>query len=189
MYFSPALLWMPLCSALMLPGNLRSRTKGSDIPVDYRPAEEVVKLLDLQPSSEKGYFFETFRDPVTIYGGNRSVSTAIYYLLDGAAGYSLWHKLDAAEVWHYYAGAPLVLYLSGDDGSCVRERVLGPELCNGQRPQVVVARGEWQRAKSLGDWTLVGTTGKHSSQYFHNEGTVFNSPLCLKLLRALSPVD
>ncbi|KAK7432970.1 hypothetical protein QQZ08_000441 [Neonectria magnoliae] len=154
MHFSLTLLLLPLCSALYLPEALQPRTKDS---VHYC-TEDVIKLLDLQPSTEKGYYVETFHDPVTVEGSNRTVSTAIYYLLDGAAGYSLWHQLDAAEVWHYYAGAPLVLYLSLDDGSCARENVLGSDLANGQRPQAVVNRGEWQRARSLGDWTLVGTT-------------------------------
>ncbi|KAF4467382.1 cupin superfamily [Fusarium albosuccineum] len=149
---------LPLCSALYVPDQLQPRSKHHSKPIDSYSTEEVVKLLDLQPSNEKGYFFETFRDPDTVPGSNRSVSTAIYYLLDGAAGNSLWHKLDAAEVWHYYAGAPLVLSLSTDDGTCVRDHVLGSDLAHGQRPQAVVARDEWQRARSCGEWTLVGTT-------------------------------
>ncbi|KAH6892602.1 RmlC-like cupin domain-containing protein [Thelonectria olida] len=150
MHFS--LFLLPLCSALHLPDNPRSRGH------DYHAAEKVIQELNLQPSSEKGYFVQTFQDPVTVNNGNRSASTAIYYLLEGAAGHSLWHKLDAAEVWHYYAGAPLILSLAWNNGSCVREHVLGSDLCNGQRPQAVVSRGEWQRSRSLGDWTLVGTT-------------------------------
>ncbi|KAI5459320.1 RmlC-like cupin domain-containing protein [Mariannaea sp. PMI_226] len=143
---------LPLCSALHLPETLRTRGH------DYASAAEVIQQLNLQPSTEKGYFVETFRDPVTVGNSNRSVSTAIYYLLDGAAGYSLWHKLDASEVWHYYAGAPLILSLSYNNGSCVRDHILGPDLCKGQRPQAVVNRGEWQRSRSLGEYTLVGTT-------------------------------
>ncbi|KAF4974094.1 hypothetical protein FZEAL_8967 [Fusarium zealandicum] len=136
--------------------SVQPRTKNSVIRTDYCATQQVIKLLDLQPSSEKGYFMQTFQDPVTV--GNRSISTAIYYLLEGAAGQSLWHKLDAAEVWHHYAGAPLILSLSRDDGSCVREHVLGQDIIKGQRPQAVVSREEWQRARSLGEWTLVGTT-------------------------------
>ncbi|KAJ4193180.1 hypothetical protein NW767_010469 [Fusarium falciforme] len=113
----------------------------------------------MQPSAEKGYFVETFRD-TAVTANNRSASTAIYYLLEGKSGFSLWHKLDAAEVWHYYAGAPLELYQSHNDGSCVKKNLMGPDIFKGQRPQVVVEEGEWQRARSLGKWTLVGTTGK-----------------------------
>lgn len=66
--------------------------------------------------------------------------------------------LDATEVWHYYAGAPLRLSLSWDDGKPVRDVVLGNDLWDGQRPQAIVERGEWQHARSLGEWTLVGCT-------------------------------
>ncbi|KAM0551230.1 hypothetical protein ACHAPJ_008575 [Fusarium lateritium] len=159
MRVSVALPWLSLGLALHLPATLEKRTQDTK-SIDHCSTEQVIELLNLQKSDEKGYFFETFRDPTTISGTNRSVSTAIYYLLEGAAGRSLWHKLDAAEVWHYYAGAPLVLSLSHNDGSCVRDHVLGPNLFEGQRPQVVVAADEWQSARSLGEWTLVGTTGK-----------------------------
>ena len=72
---------------------------------------------------------------------------------------SHWHRVtDAVEVWHYYAGAPLQLSLSWDDGKPIRKQVLGADVLNGQRPQVIVEKNEWQRAQSLGDWTLVGCT-------------------------------
>lgn len=158
MHFS--LLLLPLCSALTLPGNPHAGGHK------YPSAKSVIKELNLQPSSEKGYFIQTFQDPVTTGTSNRSASTAIYYLLEGASGHSLWHKLDAAEVWHYYAGAPLILSVSKDDGSCVTDHVLGSELFNGQRPQAVVDRGEWQRSRSLGEYTLVGTTGNRDNTFF-----------------------
>ncbi|KAL4785601.1 RmlC-like cupin domain-containing protein [Aspergillus varians] len=119
-------------------------------------AAEVISALNLAPHPEKGYYFETYRDPNTTPEG-RAPSTNIYYLLEGESGLSHWHRvLDAVEVWHYYAGAPLQLSLSWDDGNAVRDLVLGPDIWNGQRPQIVVERGEWQHALSLGDWTLVG---------------------------------
>lgn len=124
-----------------------------------RTAQEVIAALNLTPHPEKGYYIETHRDtPVaTSTGKPRSPCTYIYYLLEGASGLSHWHRvLDAVEVWHYYAGAPLRLSLSWDDGKPVRDEVLGTDLWAGQRPQVVVERGEWQHAQSLGDWTLVG---------------------------------
>lgn len=121
-------------------------------------AKEVISILNLAPHPEKGYYTETFRDPETL-PGDRATSTNIYYLLEGSAGLSHWHRvLDAIEVWHYYAGAPLQLSLSLDDGSPIRHLILGQDLWNGQRPQIVVDRGEWQHAQSLGDWTLVGCT-------------------------------
>lgn len=121
-----------------------------------RSAKDVIAALNLAPHPEKGYYIETFRDPKASSEG-RAPSTYIYYLLEGEAGLSHWHRvLDAVEVWHYYAGAPLRLSLSWDDGKPVRDEVLGPDIWNGERPQVVVERGEWQHAQSLGDWTLVG---------------------------------
>ena len=123
-------------------------------------AQQVIDELGLEPNIEKGWWTETFRD-AELYG-NRSVSTAIYYLLEAKDARSYWHRVDKTEVWHYYAGTPMSLYLSSDDGQPVREHVLGPDVLRGQRPQVVIAPWEWQQARSHGgkhDWTLVGTTG------------------------------
>ncbi|KAG8156956.1 hypothetical protein KVR01_013178 [Diaporthe batatas] len=128
-------------------------------PINKRTAQEVIDKLGLIPNEEKGYYIQTFEDPFVITSLNRSASTAIYYLLEGAAGDSVWHRVDAAEVWHYYAGAPLVLSLSYDDGQPLRRRMLGPDVFDAdQAPQVAIQRGEWQSARSLGEWTLVGTT-------------------------------
>jgi predicted cupin superfamily sugar epimerase len=123
-----------------------------------RTAKEVIAALNLTPHPEKGFYKETFRDANASPAG-RAPSTCIYYLLEGAAGVSHWHRvLDAVEVWHYYAGAPLQLSLSWNDGKPVRNVVLGADVWTGERPQIVVERGEWQHAQSLGDWTLVGCT-------------------------------
>ncbi|KAJ5180961.1 hypothetical protein N7492_004171 [Penicillium capsulatum] len=89
-------------------------------------AEEIIAMLDLSPHPEKGYYVEKFRDAQP--SGNRSYSTCIYYLLEGHAGQSRWHRmLDAIEIWHYYAGAPLQLSLATDDGT-PRNVVLGIDL-------------------------------------------------------------
>jgi predicted cupin superfamily sugar epimerase len=121
-------------------------------------AAQVIEELQLIPNIEKGYFVESFRDTATTGNTNRSASTAIYYLIEGNVGKSIWHRVDVPEVWHYYAGAPLNLYLSNDDGEPVRKKTLGPSILCGQRPQVVIDGWEWQQAESLGAWTLVGTT-------------------------------
>ncbi|PQE12802.1 cupin family protein [Rutstroemia sp. NJR-2017a BBW] len=138
------------------PASSGGTAQGISRPGEKHSAQDVINQLGLAPSVEKGYYLESFRDP-TLYG-NRSVSTAIYYLLEGAVGKSYWHRVDAAEVWHYYAGAPLSLYLSLDDGQPVREKLLGPDIFRNQTPQVVIAAHEWQQALSHGKWTLVGTT-------------------------------
>ncbi|MFC5506472.1 MULTISPECIES: cupin domain-containing protein [Hyphomicrobiales] len=117
-------------------------------------AAEVIRLLELKPHPEGGHYRETFRDPKEIDG--RSTGTAIYYLLD-IGETSEWHRCDAAEIWHHYAGAPLVISVSpnGHDASAHH---LGSDLAAGQRPQFVVPAGCWQSATSLGAWTLVGCT-------------------------------
>ena len=156
-----------------LPGHGQSYHHPT--PMNKRTAQEVITQLNLIPNIEKGYYVETFRDAdnvTTTSGGNadRSASTAIYYLLEGSAGFSHWHRVDAAEVWHYYAGAPLTLSLAHDDGSPVRDMKLGPDVFAGQQPQVAIGKWEWQRARSWGTWTLVGTTGMFDyTQFFSHD--------------------
>ncbi|GBD50826.1 cupin domain-containing protein [Methylopila sp. Yamaguchi] len=118
-------------------------------------ASEVVRLLGLRPHPEGGHYRETFRDPATDAAG-RSRSTAIYFLL-GLDEVSAWHRVDAVEVWHFYAGAPLALTLSADGHDAQAHR-LGLNVAAGEAPQVVVPAGWWQAAESLGAWTLVGCT-------------------------------
>lgn len=124
-------------------------------------AEEVVGLLGLEPHPEGGFYRETFRAPAL--DGGRGASTAIYYLLrEGEV--SAWHRVDADEVWHHYAGAPLELTLSADGRERSSAR-LGTDLAAGERPQVVVPAGAWQTARTLGGWTLVGCTVAPAFQF------------------------
>jgi hypothetical protein len=119
-------------------------------------AADVIRLLDLAPHPEGGHFRETFRDPRTIDGG-RAASTAIYFLL-ARGERSQWHRVDAAEVWHWYAGAPLVLETAERDTGPLARLTLGPDIAAGEHPQAIVAGGSWQASASLGAWTLVGCT-------------------------------
>jgi len=118
-------------------------------------AADIIRLLDLKPHPEGGHFRETFRDGKTIDGA-RAVSTAIYFLL-ARGERSHWHRVDAAEIWHWHAGAPLELEVApaAEDRARI---VLGNDLAAGQRPQGIVPAHAWQAARSLGDWTLVGCT-------------------------------
>jgi predicted cupin superfamily sugar epimerase len=116
-------------------------------------AEDVIRLLDLKPHPEGGHYRETFRDTCTVEG--RAASTAIYFLLKRSER-SHWHRVDAVETWHWYAGSPLMLSIHG--GAGVKAIRLGPDLALGERPQAVVPARVWQAAESLGDWTLVGCT-------------------------------
>ena len=118
-------------------------------------AAQIIKLLNLRPHPEGGWYGETFRAEAP--EGGRPSSTAIYYLLE-ADQVSAWHRVDADEAWHHYAGAPLVLTLSPPDGVGAKSLHLGSDLMAGQRPQAVVPAGWWQAAESLGAFSLVGCT-------------------------------
>ncbi len=118
-------------------------------------AADVIRLLDLKPHPEGGHFRETFRDTRAVEDC-RAASTAIYFLL-ARGERSHWHRVDTAEVWHWYAGAPLELEIAHEHGR--RETVrLGSELSSGERPQAVVPALAWQAAQTLGKWTLAGCT-------------------------------
>ena len=115
-------------------------------------AAKIIRLLKLKPHPEGGWFAETFRD----HNKGRAHSTAIYFLLKKGEA-SRWHRVDAVEVWHWYAGAPLQLQIAK---TIARPKVLmlGNGLAKDQRPQIVVPARCWQCARSLGDFTLVGCT-------------------------------
>ncbi|CAM4051068.1 DUF985 domain-containing protein [Bordetella tumbae] len=123
-------------------------------------ASEIIETLGMQRHPEGGWYVETFRD---VQGERRAHSTAIYYLLE-AGDSSHWHRVrDAAEVWHFYAGDPLLLTLS--DGDKLEDIRLGTDFANGERPQAVVPAGVWQAARPLGRFTLVGCTVAPGFEY------------------------
>lgn len=119
-------------------------------------ADEIIRKLDLQPHPEGGYYRQTWAEDVA--EDERAAGTSIYFLLkEGEASH--WHRVtDAAEIWHYYAGAPLILSLAADDEGPATEHVLGPDLAAGQEPQLIVPVNHWQAARTTGAYTLVGCT-------------------------------
>ncbi|MEM7268655.1 MAG: cupin domain-containing protein [Pseudomonadota bacterium] len=117
-------------------------------------AKELIDTLGLEPHPEGGWYAETWRAPAE--DGTRASGTAIYYLLE-ADQYSHWHRVDAAEIWLWHAGAPLALTLS-PDGHDAEAKILGTEFAAGQRPQIVIPANWWQTAASLGRYTLVSCT-------------------------------
>jgi len=127
-------------------------------------ADRLIKLLNLAPHPEGGHFRETFRDSGSRDGepAGRSHSTAIYFLLK-AGEVSRWHRVDAAEVWHFYRGAPLELRIGK------QVYVLGPDVDEAQAPQIVVPPNAWQSAQSLGGYTLVGCTVAPGFEFAHFE--------------------
>lgn len=114
-------------------------------------AREIVRMLDLKPHPEGGWYGETFRSQAA--PGERAAMSLIWFLLE-ADQVSAWHQVDADEAWFWHAGAPLVLTVSGDGKSAHAVR-LGPDLRAGERAQAIVPAHAWQTAESLGAWTLV----------------------------------
>jgi uncharacterized protein len=142
----------------------RVRAQAATAPTAHAPDQagaattmdpaEIIQRLGLTPHPEGGHYREMFRD--TVPPGTRAASTAIYFLLR-AGEVSRWHKVDAAEVWHFYAGEPLELTIQ-PAGAPRQLLSLGIDLAHGQRPQAVVPAHAWQMARPMGAWTLVGCT-------------------------------
>jgi predicted cupin superfamily sugar epimerase len=149
--------------------SLRSGTTVIDLRDPDLTADAVIDALALRPHPEGGHYRETWRDqPDT---GERGAGTAIYFLLRGDE-FSDWHRVDADELWIWQAGAHLVLTISPDGGDA-QARHLGPELGLLQSPQLLVPRGHWQTATSLGRWTLVSCVVAPAFQF---EGFEMASP-------------
>jgi uncharacterized protein len=127
--------------------------------VTGRPAA-LIRELALVPHPEGGYFGEVYRSPTMVEPadgrGSRSALTTIYFLLPSGS-VSRWHRVLSDEVWHFYEGAPLELWVASPDGNNVRHWRLGP-LAPGQQPVQTVSAGCWQAARSAGDYSLVGCT-------------------------------
>lgn len=141
--------------------------------------DDLIRMLQLQPHpNEGGYFRETYRPAETFpadalparYGGARSTSTAIYYLLT-ATTYSALHRLRSDEVFHFYLGSPVRMLQLYPDGEA-RTVLLGPDLQAGQQVQVVVPRGVWQGSllEPNGDFALLGCTVAPGFDYADYEG-------------------
>ncbi len=124
------------------------------MPTEAANARALIELLRLKPHPEGGWYRQNFLDQPQ--ADERALSSAIYYLLENGQ-MSRWHKVDAAEIWHFYAGSPLELQVSINKKTSTTH-VLGVDFGAAQRPQIAVPAGQWQRAKSLGEWTLVGCT-------------------------------
>ena len=116
-------------------------------------ADEIIALLDLAPHPEGGHYRQTW----AAEGDGRPAGTCIYFLLK-AGERSHWHRVDAAEIWHHYAGAPLILRMAETEAGLAQAQRLGPDLAAGDRPQAIVPPDWWQSAETTGDWTLVGCT-------------------------------
>lgn len=123
-------------------------------------ADDIIAQLDLAPHPEGGYYRQTWGAE----NDGRPTGTCIYFLLKNGES-SHWHTVDAAEIWLYHSGAPLVLSLAATDAGPAVDHVLGPDLCAGEQPQIVVPIGHWQAARTTGDWTLVSCTVSPGFQF------------------------
>jgi predicted cupin superfamily sugar epimerase len=116
-------------------------------------AEAIIGRLGLAPHPEGGWYRQTW----VAAGDGRPAGTAILFLLKRSER-SHWHRVDADEIWHFHAGAPLVLSLAATKAGPVRRITLGPQVLDGESPQGIVPAGWWQAAVSAGAWSLVGCT-------------------------------
>lgn len=113
-------------------------------------AEQIIEMLELEPlPGEGGFFRETYRASGAMpgpegFGGDRTYSTQIYYLLR-AGSVSRMHRVRSDEVFHHYLGAPVTQLQISGAGDCAVVSI-GPNLAAGHRPQVVVPAGVWQGA-------------------------------------------
>ncbi|GHC46091.1 cupin domain-containing protein [Neogemmobacter tilapiae] len=117
-------------------------------------ADGLIARLGLQPHPEGGWYRQTWVDDTA---NGRPHGTCIYFLLK-AGERSHWHRVDAAEIWHFYAGAPLVLSIAASDKGPRVDHRLGADLSTGAIPQIIVPKGYWQAARTTGDYTLAGCT-------------------------------
>lgn len=129
---------------------------------------EIIKHLDLTPHPEGGHYRQTW----IAEEDGRPSGTSIYFLLQ-AGERSHWHAVDATEIWHYYAGAPLLLHLSATDEGPATTHTLSPDFAKGHAPQLIVPKGHWQAAETTGEYTLVGCTVSPAFQF---EGFTLAAP-------------
>jgi uncharacterized protein len=121
-------------------------------------AEEMIRLLDLKPHPEGGYYKETYRSQGTIPSTNRVYSTGIYYLLIPGVVSKL-HRLTSDEMLHFYLGDPVAWILISPRGE-VSQVILGNNLEQKQQLQMVVPAGTWFGGYLVlgGKYALMGTT-------------------------------
>jgi len=129
-------------------------------------ADDYIRDLGLQPHPEGGWFRETYRAAEAIpgsglperFGAERSISTAIYFLLK-RGNFSAFHRIRSDELWHFYAGQSLVIHIIEPEGHCWAVR-LGADTAAGESFQALVPAGCWFAAEVTagGEFALVGCT-------------------------------
>lgn len=122
--------------------------------------DALIDRLGLAPHPEGGWYRQTW----VAQGDGRPVGTCIYFLLKEGER-SHWHRVDATEIWHFYAGTPLIQSISATEGGPAQDHVLGPDLTAGQHPQIIVPKHHWQAASAPEGWALVGCTVSPGFQF------------------------
>jgi predicted cupin superfamily sugar epimerase len=116
-------------------------------------ADDIIARLDLSPHPEGGWYRQTWIGDES----PRASGTCIYFLLKEGER-SHWHRVDATEIWHFYAGSPLILRMAETHEGPASAHVLGTDLASGEAPQIIVPKDHWQAAEATTGWTLVGCT-------------------------------
>lgn len=126
-------------------------------------ARQLIEILSLTPHPERGFYSETYRASARVasssHAGDRSASTAIYFLIVNDEPATSLHRLKSDEVFHLYEGGPLEILQLRADGRVVVSR-LGLDIAAGERPQAVVPAGTWFGTELVAGAThcLVGCT-------------------------------
>lgn len=128
---------------------------------DRSQAAALIERLQLAPHPEGGWYRQTWIDTGS---DGRPTGTCIYFLLEDGQR-SHWHKVDAVEIWHFYAGTPIILSLSASDDGPASDHLLGPDLLANQSPQIIVPKDHWQAAEASEGWALVGCTVSPAFQF------------------------
>ena len=113
--------------------------------------KDIIETLGLIPHPEGGWYGETWRGQEK----PRASGSSIYFLLEAHQS-SRWHKVDAVEIWHWYAGDPMELHIH--EAGVARIALLGPDIATGQRPQLIVPENAWQQSIPTNGWVLAGCT-------------------------------
>ncbi len=166
------------------------------------PASYYINKLNLQAHPEGGYFTETYRSADTIdsdalpqsFDGDRNISTAIYFLLEGHQ-FSAFHRIKSDELWHFYTGIPLLVYIIHPDGELETLKI-GNDLDDDCNFQGIVKAGCWFASRPINEqgFSLVGCTvapGFDFSDFEMADGDLIkqfpqHSELISKLLHKLS---
>ena len=125
--------------------------------------EKIIKKLGLEEHPEGGYYKEIYRSTEDVslsqpYMGKRAFSTSIYFMLR-AGSFSAFHRIKQDEIWHFYLGAAIELFVLDKDGQ-LEKVIIGPDIFSGQHLQYVVKGGNWFASRVLNnqDYSLAGCT-------------------------------